>query len=201
MATFTQFCDLNTVFANHNYGEEPNIVYYGGYIYGGYEGDSSANSFIYRIDSSDYNQHVVLTNSKFYNIASITVDSTGVYCFSPETPNKIYTCLLNLTSITDIDLSGTIILSSVGGNYHLCKTNTDFYISFSSIVYKIPINTNEVSIFLNLPYEIISLQIDNDSDILYTIVNNNHIYRINKIGKRIYIIIIHPLKIILSINI
>ena len=182
MATFTQFCDLNTVFFpnNYNYSIKPNIVYYGGYIYGGYGGGTdSSSSFIYRIDSTDTSNNVVLTNSKFYNISAIAVDSSGVYCFSPETSNKIYTCPLDLTSITDIDLSGTTIQSNITNNYYLCKTNTDFYIGYDTIVYKIPINTNEVSIFSNLTHLIICLQIDNDSDILYTILSDKSIYRIN----------------------
>ena len=182
MTTFSEFCNLNTVLGtNVGFFEFPNIVYYDGWIYGG-RNESGGGSFIYRFDTN-FNS-VILTSSNFDTVRSIAVDSTGVYWFSAEEPTKIFSCPLLFTStdvVSVINLTGTTIPLFNGACY-LCKTTTDFYISLQIYIYKIPINTNVVSLFTTLPGYYNPLQIDNDSEILY-ILNNNAvtltIYSIN----------------------
>ena len=142
--TFTELCNLDTLFPpSRNWALFPNIVYYGGNVYGGYSG-TTIPSLIYRFNANDPSGNkVTLTNTKFNNIKAIAVDTTDVYCFSSDTPTKIYSIPLLFdasSNITDINLSG-ISIPSLNVNYYMVKTSSDFYIATGNEVYRINNNT------------------------------------------------------------
>ena len=184
--TFTQLYNLDTLFPpSRDWSFLPNIVYYGGNVYGGFDG-STFPSMIYRFNVNDPSGNkATLTNTKFNAIKSIAVDTTNVYCFTADTPAKIYSIplLFNASStITDINLIGTSIPSS--GLYYMVKTSTDFYIATGLNVYRIHIpSSNTVSDFSSVPNGVIGFDINTNTGILYALNSStNTIYSMDPSG-------------------
>jgi hypothetical protein len=201
--TFTELCNLNTIFNNsNNYGFYPNIVYGSvnglGNIYGGYSSQPPVNSVLYRFNANDPSgNNALLYSSKFDYIKAIAVDTSndasGVYCFSSATPTKIYRIPLNFdysSNITDIDLSGVAIPQGLFASiaYYMVKTSSDFYITYSNIVYRIPIAANYIvsqfSQFSSVPsIQIVGFNINRNTGKLYAVQSTDGtIYDIDASG-------------------
>ena len=184
--TFTELCNLNTLFPigppNRNWAIFPNIVYYGGNVYGGFNTDGTSPSLIYRFNANDPSGNkATLTNTKFNDIKAIAVDTTNVYCFSYSTTNKIYSIPLLFdasSNITDINLSG-ISIPSLNISYYMVKTSSDFYIATGNEVYRI--NDNTVYNFSSVATGIDGFDINTITGKLYTL-NGNNIYSIDPSG-------------------
>ena len=190
--TFTQLCNLDTLFPvtpDRNWAVYPNIVYYEGTVYGGYS-TGTVSSLIYRFNANDPNGNkATLTDTKFNYIKSIVVDATNVYCFSSNTPKKIYSIPLLFdasSNITDIDLSGVTIPSSINTSayYYMVKTSTDFYITCSSTIYRIPISSSyTVSNFSSVPNDVVAFDKNTITGKLYALnTTTNTIYSMDPSG-------------------
>jgi hypothetical protein len=183
--TFTELCNLDTIFSTtRNWDNKPNIVYASGNVYGGYSTTGLLPSLMYRFNVNDPSGNkATLTNTKFNGIKAIVVDATNVYCFSSDTPTKIYSIplLFNASSpITDIDLLGVSIPSVSSAFYYMIKTSTDFYITYSQFVYRI--NNNTVYNFSTLPNGVDSFDINTNTGKLYVLNSTNVIYSIDPSG-------------------
>ena len=117
MTTFTSitnsFGTLNDIFGttDKRYGI-CNLQYDNGYLYGGY-GDggtlsppSPSPNFLYRFNLSDSSYNIFRTDN-IRGITSLVVDTSGVYCYTPELADRISVFDLALTSqIRTINFTG-----------------------------------------------------------------------------------------------
>ena len=176
--SFDSSFNLGIILNQPNLSLYCNIIYHSGFLYGGHEGTNTGNCFIYRINPLNPTINVTkLYNPKFFYVKAIAFDSSGndLYCYSSNTPNKIYSIPRLFTSsspITDIDISSGVILTANSNYYHLCITSTDFYIQSTgySKLYKISRLTNQITRTTDV-FNVVGLDINKATEKIYYMNN------------------------------
>ena len=131
MTTFSQIYDLSL---NHppppsvNFGLYPNIQYYNNYIYGGYGGGGNGENFLYRLRISDLSYNKVI-NDNFNGLKAFAIDSTGIYCYSPQRTNYIDVYNFDLTLQTTLTLTTSGYSRPINNGKYICVLGNNLYIA------------------------------------------------------------------------
>ena len=184
MTTFTSitnsFGTLNDIFGttDKRYGI-CNLQYDNGYLYGGY-GDggtlsppSPSPNFLYRFNLSDSSYNIFRTDN-IRGITSLVVDTSGVYCYTPELADRISVFDLALTSqIRTINFTG---ITTINGGANLVSYGTSLYMTYFETpnygIRNIDISNGAVTEYIDPSNNVITAMCKDDTGVLYIIVNN-----------------------------
>jgi hypothetical protein len=186
MTTFSQFYDLSLNHTGLTFGLYPNIQYYNGYIYGGYGSGGAGTNFLYRLKISDLSYNTVIDNS-FNGLNAIAIDSSGIYCYSPEQTSIIVVYNLDLTLQTTLTLTKSGFTTSINNGKYICVKDNNLYIACDNnttgLIESINKTTGVVGITsYSTTLSRIQAMAIHTTGFLYVMLNNQ-LYSINQSGE------------------
>jgi hypothetical protein len=153
-----------------------NLQYYNGYLYGGYGdgGSDLSSNFLYRFNLSNPSYNILRTDD-IRGITSLVVDTSGVYCYTPELADRISVFDLALTTpIRTIMFIG--ITSTINGGANLVSYGTSLYMTYFDTpnygIRNINIANGVVTEYITPSNNVITAMCKDDTGVLYILVNN-----------------------------